>query len=621
VDVWVPLVPTPELRNRQNRSLWFAFGRMAPGATIQSAQSEMDGIGRRLEVAYPATNRDARIRVATFRQFLLGGNAAALYGAMWGAVGFVLLIACANLATLLLARAIGRFREVSIRMALGARRSQIVRQLLIESVMLSSAGGILGWLFGVAGLRAYEVLGHPPESYDRWNFTLDYRVFLYLVAVSLTAGLIFGLAPAIRLAKIDVNRGLRDGGHGTTSGGSGKRLSLLLVAGETAVALVLLAGAGLTIRSFLNIYTADPGVRVANLLTAYLELPAARYSGAASQLAFFEELQTKVRNTPGVEFAAMADSLPGLYAPRIAYELGGAAATDERSRPRTAAVAISPEYFRATGADLISGRDFSESDSAEGSPVIIVNQRFAAISWPGGNAVGKRVRLFKGEASGAWRTVVGVASNVIQNDATAQRFDPVVYVPFRQSPKPYMAMLVRTRVPPESLESAVRREIQGMNPELVIGSGLGSIGGPKPLQESLAFNYWSGGVSATLFFVFAAIALLLTIVGLYGVVSHSVARRIREIGVRMAVGAAPADILRLVMAQGIVPSAGGLAVGLAGCPAITRILNSQLVQVTANDPVTLAAASVALIVPALLGCLIPALRAMRLDPVAALRSE
>jgi hypothetical protein len=253
--------------------------------------------------------------------------------------------------------------------------------------------------------------------------------------------------------------------------------------------------------------------------------------------------------------------------------------------------------------------------------VIVVNQRFAAISWPGGNAVGKRVRLFKGEASGAWRTVVGVASNVIQNDATAQRFDPVVYVPFRQSPKPYMAMLVRTRVPPESLESAVRREIQGMNPELVIGSGLGSIGGPKPLQESLAFNYWSGGVSATLFFVFAAIALLLTIVGLYGVVSHSVARRIREIGVRMAVGAAPADILRLVMAQGIVPSAGGLAVGLAGCPAITRILNSQLVQVTANDPVTLAAASVALIVPALLGCLIPALRAMRLDPVAALRSE
>jgi putative ABC transport system permease protein len=626
VDLWLPLAPAPNLRKRETRNLWFAFGRLADAATITTAQAEIDTIGRRLESDYPLTNRDVRPYLTTFQNFL-GPNAAVFYRAIWGAVGFVLLIACANLANLLLARNIGRSREVSVRIALGATRQRIMRQFLVESVMLSSVGGAFGWLIAIGTVRAYELFATPPSSYDHWDYALDYRVFAYLVAISIATGLLFGLAPALRLSKLDIHTALKDGSRGATTGRNKRNLSAFLVIGETALAIVLLAGAGLMLRSFLNIYTANLGVDTANLLTASVRLPVARYPDRSAQLAFFDRLATRLNALPGVDSVSLTGSLPGLYAPRFPYELAGAPPTNPQTRPALAAVAIGPNYFRTVGAAVLSGRDFSQFDAPSAIPVAMVNRRFAARFWPGENPIGKRLRLFRGKTPDAWRTVVGIASDIIQNDATGQTFDPVIYIPFRQAPAAdfpviEMDLVARTRVNPARLAPAFRGEIQAIDSGLIIYSGLGSIEGPKPLTESLALNdYWSKGVNAALFLVFATVALLLAAVGLYAVVAHSVSQRTQEIGIRMAVGANACHILKLVFVQGMLPLGFGLILGLAGAVVVTRVLRSELVQVSPADPVTLVVACVVLVLCAGLGCWIPARRALRVDPVVALRQE
>jgi putative ABC transport system permease protein len=622
VDLWVPLAPAPDLHQRDWRRLWFAFGRLSDSATMRSAQAEMDTIGRRIESAYPLTNQRVRPHLYKFDQFI-GPNAAALYSAIWGAVGFVLLIASANLANLLLARAMAHSREISVRIALGAGRARIIRQLLVESVMLSSLGGMFGWVIAVAAVRAYELLSNPPSSYNHWDYSLDLHVFAYLAAISILTGLLFGLAPALRLAKLDVNSALKDGGRGVAGGAGRRGLSALLVTGEMALAIVLLAGAGLMLRSFLNVYTADLGVRTAHILTAGVRLPADRYPDAQAKVAFFERLADRLKSVPGVDSIALTNSLPGLYAPRLPFEIAGTAPIEEQRRPTVSVVIVGPDYFRTLRASVRSGREFNDLDGSSGSPVAIVNQWFASEFWPAGeDPLGKRLRLFDGKAPDAWRIVVGIASNIVQNDNTLQAFNPVVYVPFRQRPAPDMEVLAQTRVPPGTLERAFGREIQAVDSGLVIYSGLGSIEGPKPLNDSLAQNnYWSEAVNATLFLVFAAIALLLAAVGLYAVIAHSVSQRTPEIGIRMAVGATPRDILRLVFRQAMFPVAGGLALGLAGSVALTRVLKSELVQVSPGDPITLVVASAALLLAAAFGCWLPARRAVRVDPVVALRYE
>lgn len=416
-----------------------------------------------------------------------------------------------------------------------------------------------------------------------------------------------------------MNAALKDGGRGTAGGRSGKALSNLLVIAEMALAIVLLAGAGLMLRSFLKIYTADLGVRTSNILTAYVELPAARYPDVQAEVAFFDRLTTRLKAIPGVDSVALSDSLPGLYAPRISYELEGAQPLEER--PSVSVVTVGPEYFRTVGAALLAGREFGEFDHASGVPVAIVNQRFADEFWLNENPVGKRLRLFDGQTPGAWRTVVGVVSNIVQDKNGRQRFDPVVYVPYLQKPTAFMNVLARTSVLPDTLAPAFRHEIQAMDSELVIGSGLGSLEGPKPLSDSMVFNYWSNGVNAGLFLIFAVTALLLAAGGLYAVIAHSVSQRTQEIGIRMAIGATAGDIRRLVLMQGMLPLGIGLAIGLAGSLAVNRLLKSELIQISPADPVTLLVASLVLIIAALLGCLIPARRAMRVDPLVALRHD
>jgi predicted permease len=611
VDVWVPLVQTPKVMNRENRETWVVVARLAEGVTDETAQAEMDIIGKRLATEYPVSNRELLPEIQTFTQFFIGPNGAMIYGSMWGAVGFVLLIACANLANLLLARAIGRSREISIRIALGAGRWRIIRQLLIESVMLSGLGGFLGWWIAKWGVRSYALAMASKSSWLVLDYSMDQRVLAYLIAISIGTGLLFGLAPALRLSKLDVNASLKDGGRGATGGGHGRHLSALLVTGEMALAVVLLAGAGVMIRSYLKIHTADMGVNTANVLGGTLNLPSEKYPRPEDKISFFDRLITRLEAMPGVESVATADTLPGWGSTKFAYQLAGDAPEDRRRKLST--LKISPAYFRTLKATMLSGREFNDADVLTAAPVAIVNQLFASQYWPGQDPLGKRFRFFDGDTPEPWRTVVGVASNIIQNDQTRQTFDPVVYLPYRQKPGGGAWILVRTSVPPAGLTTAFRQEVQALDPGLPLY-------GPMAIADRME-RFWDSRFYGSLFLIFAAIALLLASIGLYTVIAHSVSQRTQEIGVRIAIGGTPRDILKLVFRQGMLPLAIGLTVGLAASFAVNRLLTSVLVQVSPADPITLVVASAVLILAGTLGCLIPARRAMQVDPVVALRQD
>ncbi|HEV3312744.1 MAG TPA: ABC transporter permease [Chloroflexota bacterium] len=613
VEVWVPLVKTPAVLDRGNRDTWCVVGRLADGATVERARTEIETIAKRLAIQYPATNRDFRPVVGHFHEFFIGPNAMLIYGSMWGAVGFVLLIACANLANLLLARAIDRSREISIRIALGAGRWRIVQQLLIESVMLSGVGGFLGWWIARSGVRTYELAMAAKSSWLIIDYTMDQRVLGYLSALSVGTGLLFGLAPALRLSKLDVNAALKDGGRGATGGGHGRHLSALLVTGEMALAVVLLAGAGVMLRSYLKIHLADMGVNTTNILGGAVDLSPARYPRPEDRISFFDRLSVRLQAMPGVESVATADTLPSWGSSKFPYELPGAPSPDDLHRPKLSLLKVSPSYFRTLRVAKLTGREFNGADVASAAPVAIVNQLFANQSWQGEDPVGRRLRLFEANTPGPWVTVVGVVSNIIQNDANRQRFDPVVYLPYRQKPGRGAWILVRTRNSSSGLTNAFRREVQALDPDLPLY-------GPTPIADRME-RFWDSRFYGSLFLIFAAIALLLASIGLYTVVAHSVSQRTQEIGLRMAVGAEAHDILALVCRQGLLPLGLGLTIGLAASLAVNRVLASLLVQVSPSDPISLIVASAALVVSATLGCLIPARRAMRVDPIVALRHE
>jgi len=457
-------------------------------------------------------------------------------------------------------------------------------------------------------------MAYPPNWFNQWVYAIDYRVFAYFLAISVGTGLLFGLAPALRLSKVDINATLKDGGHGATGGARGTRVSALLVIAEVALAVVLLVGAGVMTRSFLKIYSKDVGVDTTSILSARLSLPVKRYPRAELQLAFFDRLTTRLEAIPGVQSVALVSVLPTLNARRMPYDLAGLEPVDERRRPTVPVLTISPNYFRTLGAAVLSGRAFHDADGVSGVPVAIVNQRFANEHWPGGDPLGQRLRLFTGTTPDAWLTVVGIVSNIMQNDLTRQEFAPVVYIPYRQKPLNGMAVLARTRVAPEAFRTLFSREFHALDSDLTWN-------GPFPLSDQLRFTYWTYGTNGALFLVFAAMALVLASVGLYAVVAYSMARRTQEIGVRMAIGATARDIFMLVARQGMLPVGVGMAVGFAASLAVTPLLKSVLVQVSPADPVTYAVASAMLIGSASLGCWLPARRAMRVDPVIALRYE
>ena len=614
-DVWIPLVRSTQAAQRQSRNLG-VYAQLAPSATQASANAEMKGIAHNLEAAYPDTNQGITAIVQTFYEANYsddGDDIPTLLAALMGAVIFVLLIACANVANLLLARAADRSREISIRVAIGAGRWHIIRQLLVESVFLSLIAGLFGWVISLWGLRVFDA--SVRAQIPAWmNFQMDYRGFVYLAAISLGAGLLFGLAPALRLARMDVNASLREGGRGSSGGPRKGRLSGLLVIAEMALAVVLLTGAGLMIRSFLKIYATDTGVNPKNVLVMRLMLPDAKYPKPDDKISFHDRLKAKLDALPGVEASAISITMPTGGSMSFPYELEHAQPVDEKLRPSISLLVISPDYFRVMDLRIVQGRAFSDSDSAAAPPVAIVNRRFVERFWRGEEPVGKRLRIFNDGKPEPWLTVVGVAPNVLQNGVAVKEFDPLVYVPYRQRTMPDMALMARTRVPPSTLASAFRQATQAVDEDMPLYN-------LRTLEERLAINYWEQGVFGSLFSIFAGIALVLASVGLYAVIAQSVSQRTQEIGLRMALGASARNILRMVFRQGMLQLAIGLIVGIAGAVGVTRFLGSLLVLVSPTDPVTLASVAAVLGLAAALGCFVPARRATRVDPLVALRHE
>jgi len=426
-------------------------------------------------------------------------------------------------------------------------------------------------------------------------------------------GLLFGLVPALRLSKLDINEALKDGGRGATAGGAATRLSAWLVMGEMALAVILLAGAGVMIRSYLTIHNADIGVDVRQVIGGSVDLPQNRYPKPENRTAFYDRLVARLRTLPGVESVATADALPSWGSSKLSYEIAGVPSPGGAHPARLSTVKISPSYFRTLRASVLSGREFTDTDSESALPVAIVNELFVRQFWPHGNPIGQRFRVVDGPQPGPWISVVGVASNIVQNDLNRQRVDPVIYRPYRQQPGDGAWVLVRTGNASAGLISAFRRAVQTLDPDLPLY-------GPMTIGDRME-RFWDTRFYGSLFLIFAGIAVLLASIGLYTVVAHSVGQRTQEIGVRMTMGAGARDILILVCRQGLLPSAVGLTIGLVASLAVNRALASELVQVSPWDPVSLLGAALTLIGAATLGCLIPARRAMRVDPMVALRRD
>jgi putative ABC transport system permease protein len=613
-ELWTALRPGADAEKRGARNLG-AFGHMTASATEKQAKAEMLSIGHNLEAAYPETNKGISAVTRTFSEEFNGPEINLLLAALMGAVLFVLLIACANVANMLLARAVERSREISIRIALGAGRWRIIRQLLMESVLMSIAGGALGWLISLWGLRAFDLAVR--NQIPIWmNFTMDYRGFAYLTAVSIGSGVLFGLVPALRLSKLDVNSSLKDGSRGSSGGKRGKYLSAVLVVAEMSLAVVLLAGAGLMIRSFLNIYRLQTGVNQKNVLVMRIFLPDAKYPRPEDQVSFHDRLKARLDALPGVQVSSISITMPTGGAIGYPYELDGRPPVDEKQRPRLNLLVISPDYFRAMDLKPLRGRFFAGADDKTAPPVTIVNQRFAEKFWPGEDPLGKRLRIFEKNVAEPWLTVVGVVPNIVQNleNAEMRDHDPLIYVPYRQKPMRDMSIMARTLVPPNSLGTAFRKEVAALDQDMPLYN-------LRSLEERLDINNWAQKVFGSLFGIFAVVALVLASVGLYAVIAHSVSQRTQEIGLRIALGASGPTILQLIFSQGMTQVIIGLAIGLGAAIGLTRALGFLLVQVSPGDPATLIFVSLVLTAAAVLGCLIPALRAMRVDPVVALRHE
>ena len=614
-DLWLPLVRTPAMDRRDARTFTM-FGRLAPGVALRSARAEMEAAASHLASEYPATNKDVGVVVQNFNdRYNAGETGRLLFWLLW-AVGFVLLIACANIANLLLARAVGRAREVSIRASLGASRWRVVRQLLVESLLLAIIGGACGTVLGLWGVRVFDAVLVPAVKPAYIDFSVDATVILYLFAITLATGILFGLAPALQLSKLDINATLKDGGNVVGQSRRVRRLSGLLVVAEVALAVVLLTGAGLMIRSFVNTTRADIGVDPAPLLSLSVNLRRTKYPRQDDQVRFYEQLKARLEAVPGIETMAVTSDLPAESPDEFNYELEGSPLTDPRMQKRAMSLMVGEDYFRALGLRPRAGREFQIADRPGTAPLAIVNETFARQAWPSQDAIGKRFRLVdRGDGGtwvrGTWLTVVGVSPDVLQDDESFE-VSPVIYLSYRQQPQGGVELLVRTRVPPATMGATIRREVQALDEDLAVR-------GMRPLSESLWLRNWRHRVFGSMFAIFAAIALVLASVGLYAVIAQSVSQRTREIGVRLTLGASPASILGLVFRQGLVRFAVGLLLGLGGALATTTVLESMLVGITPADPLTLVAVSLVLTAAGFLGCAVPARRAMRVDPVVALR--
>jgi putative ABC transport system permease protein len=617
-EIWAPLVLAPRTADRNGASLR-VFARLRPGIDVAQGRAEMSTLTERLEKAYPGTNKGYTL--TPLMEKVVGDVRPALT-MLLGAVGFVLLIACANVAHMLLARAAGRQKEIAIRAALGAGRSRLIRQLLTESLLLSLAGGALGLLLSGWGIQV--LLALSPGNLPRIEqIGLDRHALVFVLGISLFSSVFFGLAPALQGSRFDLNEGLRESSRGSTEGIRRNRFRSLLIVSEFALALVLLVGAGLAIRSFLRLQSVDPGFRPNNLLTMVVSVTGSAESQPGHRANFYQNLLRDVRSLPGVESASAIN-----HAPLIGDTWGFPYSIEGRPATRpgeglSATYRVSlPGYFQTMGIPLERGRDFTEQDNLSAPGAIIINDRLARTYFPGADPIGKRITLDDLDKNPAWLTIVGVVKDVKQGDWAAQA-KPEIYLPYLQSHTylenpsshfAYLTLVVRTAGSPSSLASAIDDRVWAYDKNLPISQ-------VETMEQAVAESVAQPRFYLVMLTVFAGTALLLAAVGIYGVMSYSVARRTHEIGIRMALGARPADVLRLVVGQALALAVAGVSIGLAASLVLTRELASILYGVRATDPLTFIVVAMILTMVAVLASFLPARRAMKVDPLVALRYE
>jgi predicted permease len=612
-QAWVPIALTQQDAGNRNRHYLQVLGRLKPGVSLAQAQSEMSTIATRLQQQYPQSNAELGAVVQPLQEHLVGDIKPALL-VLLGAVGLVLLIACANVANLLLARAAVRQKEIAVRVALGAKRSRLIRQFLTESVLLSTSGGLVGLAIAYGGL--FLLKAFIPENISQArDISIDLKVLAFTFLVSVATGLIFGLAPAIQAARFNQIDTLKEGGRDAATGGSGQRLRGLLVTAEVAISLVLLIGAGLLINSFLRLRNVDPGFRTDNLLTMKIVLPEPKYEEMERRSAFYTELINRVQALAGVRSAAVTSNLP-LYRQGNSIGIGieGQPAPPPGQERIIVTRIVSPRYFDTMSIPILRGRGLTDQDTETTPNVVVISETMARRYWPGEDAVGKRIAAGRIRTPEDWIQVVGVVKDVRQFELNAEP-KPQMYLSYRQAGFfDSRDLVVKTDVDPASMAATVRKAVWEIDKDQPV-SNIQTM--DQILAESIARQRFSMLVLA----IFAAVALVLAGVGIYGVMSYSVAQRTHEIGIRMALGAQTGAVLKLAVGYGMKLVIVGIAIGLIAAFALTRVMSTLLFGVTATDPMTFTLISLLLIAVAVLASYVPARRATRVNPIIALRYE
>jgi putative ABC transport system permease protein len=621
-QIWLPTSQFPPALRQQPRQArnYFALGRLNDGVTVEQARTELATIGRELAGKYPGTNKDLAPYADPLEGLILGPQIRLLFWSLMGAVGFVLLIACSNVANLLLARAARRTGEMSVRMAIGGSRWQVVRQLLVESVLLALVAGGLGLLLSVAGIRWFDAetqnVGRP-----FWMvFTMDWRTFGFLFAVCIGTGVLFGLAPALHVSRANVNETLKEGGRSGSSGLRTRRWTNGLIVAQLALTLVLLAGAGFMMRSFFEIYTREIGIDTSRVLTMQMILPVRKYPTVESRTMFMDRAEEQLSAAADIEAVSTATSLPGGGAFTRQLEFADRPEVSESERPVVTMLSVGSRYFDAIGTPIVRGRAFVESDGQPGRETVIVNERLVEMYFSGQNPVDAQIRFgatAPGQSPSPWLTVIGVASNVRHRiDNQSREPDPIVYITHRQNPALTngMTLIARTRAGATRAGLTLREAMRAVDPDQAIFN-------IRTLDEVMAQQRFQYRVFGTMLTLFAAIALVLAAVGLYAVTSYAVTQQTREIGMRVVLGAEPGQVIWLFLRRGAVQLGIGLVIGIAGAFGVGTLLQALLVQTSPRDPFTLVSIVLLLTAVAVMACVVPARRATRVDPLRALRHE